>query len=94
MVCLGDLETLELECKLQSMSPYHAWTENTLTRGRYKAGPHLAFVGRLLTEPGLSPLDELGSLLADVQIIVIARCTAPCLASVLSAGHVKHSVVR
>ena len=76
-----------MQMDITKHDPYHAWTENTLTRGRYKAESDLAFVGRLLTEPGLSPLDELGSLLAGGQIIVIARCAAPCLASVLSAGH-------
>ena len=83
-----------MQMDITKHGPYHAWTENTLTRGRYKAESDLAFVGPLLTEAGLSPFDELGSLLADGQIIVIARCTAPCLASVLSAGYVKNLVVR
>ena len=46
--------------------PHHnAWTENTLTRGRYTAESDLALVGHLLTEPGLPPLGELGSLFAE-----------------------------
>ena len=43
----------------------NAWTENTLTRGRYTAESDLALAGQLLTEPGLPPLSELGSCFAE-----------------------------
>ena len=68
MFCLIDLETaVKLGCKwnITKHGPHRkAWTENTLTRGRYTAESDLALVGQLLTEPGLPPLDELGSLFA------------------------------
>ena len=69
MFCLIDLETaVKLGCKwnMTKHGPHrNAWTENTLTRGRYTAESDLALVGQLLTEPGLPPLGELGSLFAE-----------------------------
>ena len=63
MFGLIDLETaVKLGCKwnVRKHGPYrNAWTENTLTRGRYTAESDLALVGQLLTEPGLPPLGEL-----------------------------------
>ena len=46
----------------------NAWTENTLTRGRYTAESDLALVGQLLTEPGLPPLGETGHLFSQELI--------------------------
>lgn len=67
--CLIDLETaVKLGCKWNATKhgPHrNAWTENTLTRGRYTAESDLALVGQLLIEPGLPPLGELGSLFAE-----------------------------
>ena len=69
MFCLIDLEAAEkLGCKwnMTQHGPHrNAWTENTLTRGRYTAQSDLALVGQLLTEPGLPSLGELGSLFAE-----------------------------
>ena len=69
MFCLIDLETaVKLGCKwnITKHGPHrNGWTENTLTRGRYTAESDLALVGQLLTEPGLPPLGELGSLFAE-----------------------------
>ena len=69
MFYLIDLETaVNLGCKwnIGKHGPHrNAWTENTLTRGRYTAESDLALVGHLLTEPGLPPLGELGSLFAE-----------------------------
>ena len=67
--CLIDLETaVKLGCKgnIGKHGPHrNAWTENTLTGGRYTAESDLQLVGQLLTEPGLPPLGESGSLLAE-----------------------------
>lgn len=69
MFCLIDLETaVKLGCKwnVTKHGPHrNAWTESTLTRGRYTAESDLALVGQLLTEPGLPPLGELGRCFAE-----------------------------
>ncbi len=66
---LIDLETaVKLGCtwSVRAHGPHrNAWTENTLTRGRYTAESDLALVGQLLTEPGLPPLGESGHLFAQ-----------------------------
>jgi len=67
--CLIDLETaVRLGCtwSIREHGPHHnAWTETTLTDGRYTAESDLALVGQLLTEPGLPPLGESGHLFAQ-----------------------------
>ena len=66
---LIDLETaVILGCKwsVRQHGPHRmGWRNDTLTRGRYTAGSDLALVGQLLTEPGLPPLGECGSLFAE-----------------------------
>ena len=66
--CLTDLETaVKLDCKwdVGKYEPHRkAWTGNTLTKGRYTAESDLGLVGHMLTEPGLPPLGEAGSLFA------------------------------
>ena len=66
---LIDLETaVILGCKgnVRQHGPHRVgWRNDTLTRGRYTAGSDLALVGQLLTEPGLPPLGECGSLFAE-----------------------------
>ena len=66
---LIDLETaVKLDCKwnIEKHGPHrNAWTGNTLVRGRYTVASDLELVGQLLTEPGLPPLGESGSLLAE-----------------------------
>ena len=61
---LIDLETaVKLGCtwNVGEHGPHrNAWTENTLTRGRYTAESDMALVGQLLTEPGLPPLGGSG----------------------------------
>ena len=78
MFCLIDLETaVKLGCKwnITKHGPHHnARTENTLTSGRYTAESDWALVGQLLTEPGLPPLGELGSLFAEA---LMAKSLSP-----------------
>ena len=66
---LIDLETaVILGCKwnLRQHGAHRVgWKNDTLTGGRYTAGSDLALVGQLLTEPGLPPLGESGSLFAE-----------------------------
>ncbi|KAL3157970.1 hypothetical protein ABBQ32_012371 [Trebouxia sp. C0010 RCD-2024] len=66
---LIDLETaVILGCKwnLRQHGAHRVgWRNDTLTRGRYTAGSDLALVGQLLTEPGLPPVGESGSLFAE-----------------------------
>lgn len=66
---LIDLETaVRLGCKwdVSKHGPHrNAWTQDTLTRGRYTAQSDLALVGQLLTAPGLPNLGEHGGVLAE-----------------------------
>ena len=55
-----------MQVKVRQHGPHRfGWRKITLTRGKYKAESDLILVRQLLMEPGLPPLDELGSQFAE-----------------------------
>ena len=78
--CSGDSsEPVNLQMNTRKHGPYRdAWTENILTRGWSKAESDL---GQQLTEPGLSPLDELGSLWLRCRWPSHCHCKVYCTMS-------------